>query len=102
MNANQIAMHEVDGLRLHRVVEHPDDFVTALGAEFADVSPVGDTGDLVPLRSHAYRRAAALLSVYRSRVDFLGARALESSVDSFRHRFAPGPESTGSEPAATH
>lgn len=102
MNAKQIAVHEVDGRRTHMVPDVLAEYVAVLGAEFADMGFVGVPGDLLPLGSHACRTAAALLSVYRSRVDFLGHRAVDSDADRLRYRLTPMPALTGPEPAATH
>ena len=58
MNVNRVAVHEVDGRRMHIVIDGLVD-----SADPPDHRP--------PPISRAYRRAVALFSVYRSRVDFL-------------------------------
>jgi hypothetical protein len=100
MNAKQVAVHEVDGRRMHLVFDSLADYVAVLGAEFAETGRVGVLGDLPPLRSHAYRAAAALLNVYRSRVDFRRHCAVDAT--SLRYQFAPMPALNGAEPAVTH
>ena len=102
MKANQVAVHEVDGRRMHMVLDELAEYVAALGAEFADMDPVGGPGDLLPLRSHAYRSAVALLGVYRSRVDFVRHSVLATGVDSLRYRLTSMPALTGPLHAATH
>jgi hypothetical protein len=99
MNAKQVAVHEVDGRRVHVVLDGLVEYVAALAAEFADIGPVGGPGDLLPLRSHAFRTTAALLGVYRSRVDFLRHSALDTGGERFRDRFMPVPALTGPDPA---
>jgi hypothetical protein len=102
MISNQVSVHEVDGRRMNMVVDGLAEYVAALGAEFVDMGAVGVLGDRLPLRTRAYRTAAALLSVYRSRVDFLRHGGLDPGADSMRYRFTPMPALTGPEPAATH
>jgi hypothetical protein len=102
MNATHVAVHEVDGRRMQMVFDGLTEYVAALGAEFADPGPAGGPGDLLPLRSHAYHRAASLLSVHRSRIDFLRHRAFETGPECNRYRFAPIPALTGPAPATTH
>ncbi len=102
MNAKQVAVHEVDGRRMHLVFDSLAEYVAVLGAEFAETGRVGVLGDLPPLRSHAYRAAAALLNVYRSRVDFRRHCAVGNDAASLRHHFAPMPALNGAEPAVTH
>jgi hypothetical protein len=65
MNANQVAVHEVDGRRMHTIVD---------GLVEAAVTPAEAR------RSSAYQRAEALLSLYRSRVDFLEDDDSESTA----------------------
>ncbi len=101
MNTNQLAVHEVEGRLLRLARDGRAEYVAALGAEFADIARAGVPGDLLPLRSHVYRTAAALLSVYRSRVDFLAHRALDTGGESLRYRVRPMPALTGPEPVAT-
>jgi hypothetical protein len=95
MNAKQVAVYEVDGRHIHMVPEGLADYVAGIGTEFADMGPVAVPGDLLPLRWSAYRAAAALLSVYRSRVDFLRHHALDTGAESPRYRFARLPSLTG-------
>jgi hypothetical protein len=102
MNAKQVAVHEVDGRRMHFVFDGLADYVAVLGAEFAETGRVGVLGDLPPLRSHAYRTAAALLNVYRSRVDFRRHCAGGNDAASLRYQFAPMPALNGPAPAVTH
>ncbi len=102
MNAKQVAVHEADGRRMHMVLDSLTEYVAVLGAEFAEMGRVGVLGDLPPLRSHAYRSAAALLNVYRSRVDFLRHRAVDNDAASRRYQFKPMPALNGPEPAVTH
>jgi len=80
MNAKQIAVHELDGRHIHMVPYGLVDYVAGLGAEFADMRPMAEPESVLPARWSAYRMAAALLSVYRSRIDFLGHSALDSGV----------------------
>jgi len=100
MNAKQVAVYEVDGRHIHVVPEGLADYVAGLGAEFADMGPVAVSGDLLPRRWNAYRAAAALLSVYRSRVDFLRHHALDTGAASLRYRFARMPLLTDPKRAA--
>jgi hypothetical protein len=102
MNANDVAGHEVDGRCMPVLLERSDDYIAALGAELADLGPARELSDLVPARSHAFCTAVALLSVYRSRIDFLGHRALDTGDDNLRYRFAPMPGLTGPDPDVTH
>ena len=87
MNAKQVAVHEVDGRHIHLAPEELADYVAGIGTEFADMGPVAVPGDLLPLRWNAYRAAAALLSVYCSRVDFLRHHALDTGAESSGYRF---------------
>jgi hypothetical protein len=80
MNAKQVAAHELDGTHSHMVPYRLADYVAGLGAEFADMRPMAVPEDFVPARWTAYRMAAALLSVYRSRVDFLGHSAFDTGM----------------------
>lgn len=91
MRANEVAVHEVDGRRMHMVLDGLADGAAALGVE------PDATGRLSPLRSPAYRRAVALLSIYRSRVDFLEQREIDGSSESLKR---PGPIGPG--PLAVH
>jgi len=102
MNAKHIAMHEVDEGRLHWVREGHAEYVAALGAEFADMGPVRGPNDLLSFRSHAFRIAVAMLGVYRSRVDFLRHRALDTDAEGLRYRFTALPALTGPAPEVTH
>src|ERR1700722_6180299 len=80
MNAKQIAVHELDGRHVHTVPYGLVDYVAGLGAEFADMRPMAAPEDFLPARWNAYRMAAALLSVYRSRVDFLSHCAPDTGM----------------------
>jgi hypothetical protein len=64
MNSNNIALDE------------PVERLFSAGAEPADTDAVW----LADLQSLAYRRAATLLSIYRSRIDFLDQCQLESDI----------------------
>jgi hypothetical protein len=94
MNAKQVAVYEVDGRHIHVVPERLADYVAGIGTEFADMGPVAVLDDLLPFRWNAYRAAAAMLSVYRSRVDFLRHYALDTGAESPRYRFTPLPSPT--------
>jgi hypothetical protein len=75
MNANQVAVHEVDGRRMHTIVD---------GLVESAVAPAE------ALRSSAYQRAVALLSLYRSRVDFLEDDECDSAdIPLYRFRQRP-------------
>ena len=80
MNASEVAVHEVDGRRMHMVLDGLAEGAAALDVDPADMGPVGAAGHFPPRRSHAYRRAVALLSAYRSRVDFLKHCEIESGT----------------------
>jgi hypothetical protein len=95
MNAKQVAVYEVDGRHIHMVPEGLVDYVAGIGTEFADMGPVAVPGDLLPLRWNAYRAAVALLSVYRSRVDFLRHHALDTGAASADYGFTRLPSLTG-------
>jgi hypothetical protein len=79
MIANEVAVHEVDGRRMR---------------------PVPDR--LSPFPSVAYRRAAALLSLYRSRVDFLEDLESENGAECPRRRSNAGSVLIGHDPSAAH
>jgi hypothetical protein len=68
MDANQVVVHEIDGPRMHLVLDDLADGALALGTEPAV------TG------SYAFRKAVTLLSIYRSRVDFLKQCEIESGI----------------------
>jgi hypothetical protein len=91
MNAKEVAVHEVDGRRMHMVVDGLAEGAAAPGLEPDHLGPVGAPGHLPPRRSHAHRRAAALLSVYRSRVDFLRHREIDSGTENPLYRFKKSP-----------
>ena len=79
MNSNDVALDEFAGTRPQTI---RDDFVERL---FADGAVPTDTevvwlADLVSPVSLAYRRAATLLSIYRSRIDFLDQCRFESGI----------------------
>jgi hypothetical protein len=70
MNANQVAVQEVDGRRMHIIVD---------GLVEGAVAP-----------SSAYQRAVSLLSLYRSRVDFLEDDECDSTdIPLYRFRQRP-------------
>jgi len=102
MNANKVAVYEVDRRYIHMALGDLAEYIAALGAEFADIGRANVTGHLPPLRSHAYRRAAALLSLYRSRVDFLWHRDIDSATESLVDRFKNRPMPIGHDPSAVH
>jgi hypothetical protein len=83
MNANEVAAHEVDGTRMHMVINGLAEGAAALDVEPDDMRAVSVPGHRPPLRSHAYRRTEVLLSAYRSRVDFLKRREIDSGTESF-------------------
>ncbi len=91
MNTNQVVVHEVDGRRMHMVFEGFADGTAPPGTEPAELGPVGVPGRLTVLPSLAHRRAAALLAVYRSHVDFLKDCEIENGTESLRHRFKKKP-----------
>jgi len=91
MNGNEVAVHEIDGSHMHVVLDGLDEIAAAFSADNIEMGAVGSPDDLSPLRSHAYRKAAALLSVYRSRVDFLRHREIDLGSEILRYRFTNEP-----------
>lgn len=86
---------------MHMVRDDPAESTPALSAELDDRDPPRPAGHLMPLRSHAYRRAMALLSVYRSRVDFPRHREIDGDSEKLPYRFKNGPPPPrGRDPAA--
>jgi hypothetical protein len=87
MNANNVVLHDGDRGPAYKALDDAAEYVAMLGAEFSDAGRAGVAGHLPPLCSHAFRKAAALLSVYRSRVDFLHQRDIDSAAESLPDRF---------------
>ena len=79
MDENEIAIDEFDGIYPSPLLDDFAESYIALGVVAADTGTVWIPGRLSSVASPAYRKAAAFLRIYRSRVDFLKQRRFESS-----------------------
>jgi hypothetical protein len=79
MDSNDVALDDFAGAHPQMIRDNSVERPFAVGAAPTDQDEVRVAALASPV-SLAYRRAAALLSIYRSRIDFLDECKLESDI----------------------